>query len=179
MYNYSINHVQSLFTMTTAEVAPYGDLPSWFSAIGTVGAFAIALYLLWTQIKDRRRYLLNEIESSCRSVSAWYDLASKELIIWVQNLGKEPVFDLVVYIGNADVDFNAPCEKDNFYTEIVFGIIPPGGKLDCRVEKSAVSGALFPDLPSIELEFTDTNQLHWRRLSNGKLQQVQFRRPFD
>lgn len=151
MYSYLIKPLHHILAIATAETAPYGDLPSWFSAIGTVGAFSIALYLLWLNIVDRRSIQLRETESSCRSVSAWYDLGGEKPVIWVQNLGREPVYDLVVYVGNADVDFNAPCDDSNYYIEVVFDIIPPGGRLDCNVEKACISGAPFPDLPAIEL----------------------------
>jgi hypothetical protein len=48
-----------------------GDVPSWLAAIGTVGAFAIALLLLWVQMSDRRKEAGDRRMAQARLVAAW------------------------------------------------------------------------------------------------------------
>ncbi len=38
----------------SAMTVRLGDLPSWFAAVGTVGAFGVSLWLLRQQMQDRR-----------------------------------------------------------------------------------------------------------------------------
>lgn len=158
------------------------DWASWLSAIGTVGAFAVALWLLYIQLQDRKVTALEIIEKNARKISGWCDIEKNKAVLWVQNLSDEPVYNLVAYVGKMGVDLEALPEPENMYIEPVFGIVPPGTKLDFAIDKgmqSYIKSEHFPDIPEIAIEFTDANEQHWRRLQTGKIKKIEFRRPFD
>jgi len=48
-----------------------GEAASWLAAIGTVGAFAVALLLLWVQMSDRRKEAGDRRIAQARLVAAW------------------------------------------------------------------------------------------------------------
>lgn len=154
-------------------------IAEWLSAIGTIGAFAVSLWLLWEQIKESKKRRLVEQSNTAKHVSAWCDLTDDSATLWVQNLSKEPVYYLVAYIGKFGTNLELLPEPDNMYMEPVFGTVPPEAKLDFVVDKEFVTGERFPDIPEVAIEFTDTEGVHWRRNSNGKLKQIEYRRPFD
>ena len=164
------------------------DWASWLSAVGTVGAFGVSLWLMSVQMNDRRKDKEEAKKENAKRVSAWYDDVHPnpdKANIWVQNLGDEPIYFAVVRAGRAGVDFSLPPGindhlpegENNQYTEFVFGHVAPGQKLNWNIKKLA--GGHFPDIPEIELEFTDAAGRHWLRRSEGGLQEIACRRPFD
>lgn len=77
------------------------DWPAWLSAIGTVGAFAVALWLLGVQTLDHRAQSRDQRMAQASLVSAWLRdiLESKpgarefyELVVRVRNHSAEPVY---------------------------------------------------------------------------------------
>jgi hypothetical protein len=158
------------------------DLASWLSAIGTVGAFFVALWLLFIQMQDRKATALETEKKNARKISAWCDIEDNKMALWVQNLSDEPVYYLVAYVGKMGVDLEALPEPENMYIEPVFGTVPPGTKLDFIIDQNMqkyIKGEQFPDIPEVAIEFTDTNEKHWRRLQTGQIKKIDFRRPFD
>ncbi|MCX7110648.1 MAG: hypothetical protein NTX45_11080 [Proteobacteria bacterium] len=155
------------------------DIAAWLSAVGTVGAFFVSLWLLWIQIRENRKQRSYERTMTARHVSAWYDLQGGKSILWVQNISKEPVYYLVSYIGKAGTNFELPQEPENKYMEIVFGTVPPGAKFDQIVDTNFVTGEHFPDIPEVAVEFTDSAGIHWRRYANGEIKEILYRHPFD
>lgn len=100
--------------------------------------------------------------------------------LWVQNLADEPVYDVVAYVGKRGTNLSALPEADNRYMEPVFGVVPPDQKLDFDITDSTlISGAPFPDIPAVAVEFTDAKGIHWRRREDGTLREISSRRPFD
>jgi len=169
--------------MTILSLFPvdiWGDVASWVSAIGTAGALLIALWLLFEDLKDKRSLRQADKERVARRVSGWCEVIDNKATLWIQNLAEEPAYDVVGYVGKSGTDLEALPEPDNMYMEPVFGIVPPGQKLDFEIEDTQyyVSG-IFPDIPEVAIEFTDANGLHWRRLSSGLLKSISSRRPFD
>jgi hypothetical protein len=158
------------------------DYASWMSAIGTVGAFIGSLILLGIQVKDRKKEISEKRSSQARLVSAWCEETKKDFsIVWAQNNGDEPIYHVVVRVGRWDTDFNSPpdSEENNMYWEVVFGNIPPKTKQEFNVPNTLVSRAVFPDIPSIEIEFTDTRGIYWSRNRDGLLQEISHRRSYD
>ena len=151
----------------------------WLSAIGTVGAFCVSLWLLWVQIEESKKRRSDELANTAKHISGWCDLTDDSATLWVQNLSKEPVYYLVAYIGKFGTDLELLSEPDNIYMDAVFGTVPPEAKLDLLVDKCFVTGERFPDIPEVAIEFTDATGAHWRRTSDGKLNQIKGRRPFD
>jgi hypothetical protein len=164
-----------------ADASIWGDIiPSWLSAIGTVGALWAALWLLREDLRDRRANRRGDRERTARRIAGWCDTISQPARLWVQNLAEEPVYDAVAYVGKRGTDLSALPEPENMYMEVVFGMVPPGQKLDCEISESAMtSGAQFPDIPAVAVEFTDAGGVHWRRIESGTLREIAHRRPFD
>lgn len=52
-----------------ADTSIWGDIPSWLSAIGTVGALFTALWLLREDLKDRRENRTADRERTARRIS--------------------------------------------------------------------------------------------------------------
>ena len=80
-------------------------ITDWLTAIGTVGAFGVALYLLSIQIRDRHD---ERVRGQARLVAAWIDELHEEPqndaqqpTLWkanvvIQNDSSEPVYHVVV-----------------------------------------------------------------------------------
>ena len=160
----------------------WGDIPSWLSAIGTVGSLVAAFWLLKEDLKDRRAIRKSQAENVARKISSWCDVLSDErAILWVQNLSDEPVYNLVSYVGGAHSDLDALPDHENKYMEVVFGLVPPQQKIDFQIDdrRMEFNRSPFPNLPQVAVEFTDAQEVHWRRDQNGKIIKINHRRPFD
>jgi hypothetical protein len=164
-----------------ADSSVWGDIiPSWLSALGTVGALFAALWLFREELHDRRANRRADRERTARRVAGWCDTTREPAKLWVQNLANEPVYDVVAYVGKRGTDLSALPDEENRYMEPVFGVVPPGQKLDFEIsDATLVSGAAFPDIPAVAVEFTDANGIHWRRREDGSLHEIRSRRPFD
>jgi hypothetical protein len=158
----------------------WGDIPAWVSAIGTAGALWVALHLLSEDLKDKRASRKADHERVARRVSGWCETDMGQAVLWIQNLADEPAYDVVGYVGKCGTDLETLPDPENIYIEAVFGVVPPGQKLDFSIEdKKYFSSGIFPDIPSVAVEFTDARGVHWRRLSNGEIRCIKSRRPFD
>lgn len=168
----------NLMVQLSAEV--WGDVASWISAIGTAGALLIAMLLLRIESKERLAQRESMKRNVARKISGWCEVNNDHAVLWIQNLSDEPVYYVVGYIGKQWTNLEDLPDDDNEYIETVYGTVPPGTKLDYRIEDvKYFKRGLFPDIPEVAIEFTDANGLHWRRLSNGKLIHLVCRRPFD
>lgn len=169
------------FMSCFANLEIWGDIPSWLSAIGTVGSLAVAMWLLYEDLQDRREQRRLEREYLPRKMVSWVELRGEDsAILWVQNLSNEPAFDVVAYAGKSGTDLEGLPDAENVYIEPVFGIIPPQTKLDYPLEdKKHYQGSHFPDIPVSAIEFTDCNGNHWRRLADGKIVEKKSRRSYD
>jgi hypothetical protein len=63
----------SQFLSGGLKLVNLGDVPSWVEAIGTIGAFAVSLALIYEQGKDRRKDRLEQLTAQARLVSAWVE----------------------------------------------------------------------------------------------------------
>jgi hypothetical protein len=158
----------------------WGDVPAWISAIGTVGALWVAMWLLFEDLKDRRASREADKQRVARRLSGWCEVKGDKAILWIQNLSEEPAYDVVGYVGKTGTNLESLPDPDNVYMEPVFGVVPPGQKLDFKIDdRRFFASDIFPDIPAVAIEFTDANGLHWRRLANGELKNIPHRRPFD
>ena len=83
-------------------------ITDWLTAVGTVGAFGVALYLLSLQMRDRHD---ERVSGQARLVAAWIDDWIDErqkddpqhtflrAIIVIQNDSSEPIYRVVVRLG--------------------------------------------------------------------------------
>jgi hypothetical protein len=150
----------------------WGDVPTWFAAIGTVATFIIYYFLLRGEIAKREDEKKERDTYTERRISAWIDV---ETII-IQNKGYEPVYHLVVYFGPMGVAFRPYSGK---HIEMVIGTLGPDQRIEENTSRYDLKTGIFPDIPKVELEFTDCKGRHWVRESNGLLREVKSRRPFD
>jgi hypothetical protein len=150
----------------------WGDVPTWFAAIGTVGAFVVYYFLFRGEIAKRDDEKREQDIFTARRISAWID---EETLI-IQNKGYEPIYYLVVYFGPMGVIFRPDSGE---HVEMVIGTIGPNQKMDINISKYNLKRGIFPDIPEVELEFTDCKGRHWVRQSHGLLREIEYRRPFD
>lgn len=157
-------------------------IPDWLTALGTILALLFSAMVLLIQRNDRNEELKNQEYNQVRRVNAWCKNESNSLgrsVLFVQNLNDDPVYHLVVRVGKFDVDFQQPSEEGNAYAEYVWGNLGPQMREDRVISSELVIGSQFPDIPSVEIEFTDCNGCHWKRDSMGKLEKIESRRPYD
>jgi len=150
----------------------WGDVATWFAATGTIATFIIYFFLLRGEISKREDEKKEREIFTVRRISAWID--EGKLII--QNKGYEPVYHLVIYFGPMGTDFKPDSDK---HIEMVIGTLGPEQRIEEDVSKFGLKTGIFPDIPDVELEFTDCKGSHWVRKSNGLLHEVKYRRSFD
>ncbi len=166
--------------MSNPCVINWGDVPTWVSAIGSIATLLIALWLLYVDLKDRREAKGNLDSADARKVSAWYEPSKTGITIFVQNMSEEPVYYLVVNVGNADSNLNTFPDPSNRHMDIMFGTLGPLQKQDYKItDERYFSGSHFPDIANIAVEFTDCKGVHWRRFETGELRKIPHRKPFD
>ncbi len=152
----------------------WGDVPTWFAAIGTVATFIIYYFLLRGEIGKREDEKKEREIFTQRRISAWID--GETLII--QNKGYEPIYYLVVYYGPMGINFRS-LDEPGKHTELVIGTLGPDQRIEEKIKRHRVEREIFPDIPEVEMEFTDCQGKHWVRESSGMLKEVKSRRPFD
>jgi hypothetical protein len=150
----------------------WGDVPTWFAAIGTVATFIIYYFLLRGEIAKREVEEKERDNFTVRRVSAWIDGETLN----IQNKGHDPVYYLVVYFGPMGVKFRPDSGK---HVEMVVGTLGPDQQQEVNISEYILKTGIFPDIPKVELEFTDCKGRHWIRESNGLLREVDHRRSFD
>lgn len=173
--------------------------PSWLSAVGTVGAFFVALIILVIQVRDRRSEALM---AQARLVAAWVaDIKEHEtedpsvfyaITVRVCNGSTVPVYSVTVttdlgvrgsYDRNPDV--LGPRETSEFV--ITAPREPLGQPLAVVVRDRLLtedgsgiqledgSGVLLLEnfIPAVSISFVDSSGRRWIRQANGKLHQVE------
>jgi hypothetical protein len=175
------------------------DWPSWFSAVGTVGAFAVALYLLWVQINDRRKEARERVTAQARLLAAWVaDIAEREhedpsafyaVTVRASNGSTAPVYDVAVTTDlgvrgshERNPDVLGPHETRDFV--ITAPREPRGQPLamvvrdafltedGSRIELEDGSGVLLLEnyVPAVSISFVDSAGRRWIRQPKGELQ---------
>ncbi len=141
------------------------DIPSWLSAIGTVGAFAVALYLLWVQIRDRRSEVRDRRTAQARLIAAWLAELTEEpqadgsvfaeLVVLVYNGSAEPVYSVVV---KTELGVRGSFVRRPF-------VLGPHETREFRI----LSPGLPRGQPAISISFKDSSGRQWMRSSTGVL----------
>lgn len=132
--------------MTSEHLLP-GD-PAAYEAIGTVGAFTIALIAFLGSLRDRRR------EQASR-VSAWFQIrpeSPKEIALMLLNASNQPVHNLFVTPTGRRRDDAEP---------LMPAILPPGTQVIPSAPE--IVGAYNMPHPA-DLVFTDSLGRDWHRL---------------
>lgn len=106
-------------------------------------------------------------------LTGWCEEVAGRWKLFVKNVTSQPFFDCVIYAYRLD-RIHEPFAD----IEIVFGTIPPRQTLDDTTDHERLHSDQF-GYPLIEMEYTDSEGLHWRRTKFGKLDSISRRRPFD
>lgn len=156
----------------TVGVLQWGNVPEWLAAIGTVGALAVALFLLKQEIDDRRRAKSKAQQWPASGIVAWAeprtDAGGWQTV--ALNRSDEPVYDVVVRFTPLREGGSDPIES-------VSGTLAPGPPKPLDTYGDTPQD-LF-GIPPVEIEFTDGRGRHWLRTANGALNQLDSRQPFD
>jgi hypothetical protein len=151
------------------------DAASLLSAVGTVGAFGVAIYLLSVQIRDRRGEASDRRAAQARLVSAWFDDVSPvndvfapagesrpkffEVIVLVRNGSTEPVYRVVVrtHVGNLGDYVRQP------------GTLGPGETRELRI--LVPPDDMHIGMPRVDILLRDSAGAQWMRRSDGAFTQ--------
>jgi len=138
--------------------------PQWLSAIGTIGAFAVALILFAIQIWDRRSEVRDRRVEQARLVSAWLsdilreNEAQPELVVLVRNGSTEPVYGVLVQVGVG--------VRGTFVRTL--NVLGPNEMRELRI---VVPGYL-KFLPEPDIAFKDAAGRQWVRRGSGEMRQL-------
>jgi hypothetical protein len=106
-------------------------------------------------------------------LTGWCEESSGNWKVFVKNPTMAPFLNCVVRGYKTE-----NCDKPFADIELVFGTVPPRHTLDDTVDYEFLDSAMFGH-PLIEIEYTDANDAHWCRDRFGKLNPIEYRRPFD
>jgi hypothetical protein len=134
-----------------------------FSAIGTVGAFAVAMYLL--RKEQQREALRSEDERRAQAarVSAWLETrptpnGGRELLFHVHNASDMPIYEV-------SLPALMPGEDDS-EAEFI-GLVPPGQTIMRAAPREWIKTYFTPE--PVQIEFLDSSGNQWTRNEQGTL----------
>ena len=148
-------------------------LPAWidvganvFSALGTVGAFAVGMVLL--RQEHRREELRSEDDRRAQAVkvSAWIEASrtpqgGRELQFHVHNASEMPIYEV-------SLPMPVPDEEDH---EVEFiGLVPPGQTIQRPAPREWLKTYHAPE--PVQIEFLDSSGQQWSRDEQGSLNRV-------
>lgn len=140
-----------------------GDGADVFSAIGTVGAFGVAMYLL--RKEQQREATRSELERRAQAarVSAWLEARStaqggRELQFHVHNASDMPIYE---------VSLPAMTPEDSEAEAEFIGLIPPGQTIVRTAPREWLRTYFTPE--PVQIEFLDSSGNHWTRDEQGAL----------
>lgn len=136
-----------------------------FSAIGTVGAFAVAMFLLR---KEHKREELHDEEarrSQAVKVSAWIEArpsphGGRELAFHVHNASDMPIYEV-------SLPMPIPTDDGQDHEAEFIGLVPPGQTAQRPAPKEWAASYFSPE--PVQIEFLDSSGRHWTRNEQGFL----------
>ncbi len=140
-----------------------------FSAIGTVGAFAVALVLFRREHAREAAHTEDARRSQAVRVSAWIEQrrtahGTPELAFHVHNASDMPIYE----VSLPDPADTTPGDGADEPTEAEFiGLVPPGR----TVTRSAPASwrAAYREPEPMPIEFVDSSGQRWTRDEDGTL----------
>ena len=174
----SITFLISQISLPTIDLSQLdaGSFPEWFSAIGTVGAVIVALYV---SIIDRKRRVAQNRREQAEKIGVWKTHRSGAYqldTIYISNASHMPIFDIVISYGSSYGSEARYVTGDS--QQILMIKIPPGlRKID--PSKNPIKKRSRNHLTQgIAISFRDSNGLFWRRDASGVLIETK-RHPFE
>jgi hypothetical protein len=136
-----------------------------FSSVGTVGAFAVAMYLLCKEHKREERNDQEARRSQAVRVSAWIEgrplsQGGRELAFHVHNASDMPIYE---------VSLPTPIPTSDGQTQEAefIGLVPPGQTIRRPAPREWAKSYFSPE--PVEIEFLDSSGQHWTRDEQGFL----------
>ena len=135
-----------------------------FSALGTVGAFGVALYLLRKEQQREALRTEDEKRSQATKVSAWLETRAtpqggRELLFHVHNASEMPIYEV-------SLPAMIPGEDDG-EAEFI-GLVPPGQTITRAAPREWIKSYLTPE--PVPVEFLDSSGQQWARNEQGGLE---------
>jgi hypothetical protein len=136
---------------------------SVFSAVGTVGAFAIGMVLLRQEHKREEQLNEERRRSQAVKVSAWLEdratrLGDRELWFHVHNGSDMPIFE---------VSLPMPIPTGDDDEAEFIALVPPGQTIQRRAPEDWVNSYFSPE--PVQIEFLDSSGWRWSRDEQGSL----------
>jgi hypothetical protein len=143
------------------------DWPAWLTAVGTVGAFAIALYLLGIQMFSRRSESRERRMAQARCVSAWVsemirpaDNGHFRIDVLARNSSDQPVYGVSIKLEVG--------VRGSFLRQPV--VLGPE-----ETRKFSIEVPSYPrGFPGVSIAFTDSAGRQWLRTGPGVLRNPTF-----
>ena len=138
------------------------DAADIFSAIGTVGAFGVVMYLLRKEQQREAARSEDERRAQAARVSAWLETSptshgGRELLFHVHNASDMPIYE---------VELPLPSPDGAEATEFV-GLVPPGQTIRRPAPADWLRSYVDPE--PIQIEFQDSAGRRWTRDEQGTL----------
>jgi hypothetical protein len=140
------------------------DAANVFSALGTVGAFAVAMYLLRNEQHREARRTEDERRSQAAKVSAWLETrptpqGGRDLLFHVHNASDMPIYEVSLpsMIPGEDGDDEAE--------EEFIGLVPPGQTITRPAPRDWMKSYFTPE--PVRITFLDSSGNHWARDEQG------------
>lgn len=174
----------------------WGNVPEWVAAVGTLGAFGVALWLLGAQLGTYRASEQDRIQGDAIRISAWWSLPQSikiglrerirtrraperrhEVTVHLRNSSDNPVYDCIVYLGPTRQP--TPGGREDAW-DFHFPVLPGGQTLTrsapsdyfiLEPQDHLPDEAGFYRGPWVEIVFTDSAGRHWRRTKRGRVVQ--------
>lgn len=172
----------------------WGTVPEWLAAVGTLGAFVAALWLLGAQLRTYQASEHDRVQRDATRISAWWSLPERvetglrqriatrraaerrhEVTVHVRNSSDNPVYDCIVYLGPTRQP--TPGGREDAW-DFHFPIIPGGHTLTASAPSAYFLLEPQDHLPDeagiyrgpwVEIVFRDSAGRCWRRTKRGRL----------
>jgi hypothetical protein len=151
---------------TMTATVDMGSLPDWVSAVGTLGAFAVALYLLYRELINRQIEREERLKDQASLVSGWGIISSVDsgtiCTAVVRNSSNQ-----LIYKCRIEARIEATSRKrPPRLAYAMWYVVPPGGEEQSSWKLDRYHPSQWP---AIELTFIDARGNTWRRKSTGEL----------
>jgi hypothetical protein len=139
------------------------DAADIFSAIGTVGAFGVAMYLLRKEQQREAARSEDERRAQAARVSAWLETSptshgGRELLFHVHNASDMPIYEV-------SLPTMTPGDEDS-EAEFI-GLVPPGQTVMRSAPREWIKTYFTPE--PVQIEFLDSSGRQWLRDEQGTL----------
>jgi hypothetical protein len=155
-----------------------GTLPDWLAGVGIVGALFVSLRLSSKELDARRAAAEDREKDQAHLIAAWPRFTEQGLgTVLLRNGSDEPIYSVEIY-GTSGAYDEPPVVYQSPVLEpqqtIDTGAYPPGPYMG--------------EFPPMELAFTDSRGVRWRRISAGgvllkdddwRIKEAQRRRELD